>query len=154
MDQCHKLIMEAYIQVGGLSMAKALLEGPSQPPPDVSNNLPWCVCGKCRNMPTPEENVCCRSRACLTTIDTFETIVLNRDVLSVAIVHRADVYSEDPVYAPSNYRKAACRQWTLWRCGYLGRGNHRVIPACVVWAVRDKYPAPDGIYLGFKEYLC
>ena len=28
MDQCHKLIMEAYIQVGGLSMAKALLEGP------------------------------------------------------------------------------------------------------------------------------
>ena len=104
-------------------------------------------------MPTPEENVCCRSRACLTTIDTFETIVLNRDVLSVAIVHRADVYSKDPLYAPSIYRKAAYRQWTLWRCGYLGRGNRRVIPACVIWAMRDKYPAPDGIYLGFKEYL-
>ena len=98
MDQCHKLIMEAYIQVGGISLAKALLEGSSQPPPGASNNLPWCVCGKCRNMPTPEENVCCRSHTCLTTTDMFETIVLNRDVLSVAIVHQADVYSEDPVY--------------------------------------------------------
>ena len=103
-------------------------------------------------MPTPEENVCCRSRTCLTTTDVFETIVLNRDVLSVAIIHRADVYSEDPVYAPNDYRKAAYRQWTLWRCGYLGRGNRRVVPACVVWAVRDKYPALDGMYLGFKEY--
>ena len=37
----------------------------------------------------------------------LKQIVLNRDVLSVAIIHRADVYSEDPVYAPSNYRKAA-----------------------------------------------
>ena len=33
------------------------------------------------------ENVCCRSRTCLTTTDMFETIVLNRDVLSVAIIH-------------------------------------------------------------------
>ena len=112
MDQCHKLIMEAYIQVGGISLAKALLEGSSQPPPGASNNLPWCVCGKCRNMPTPEENVCCRSRICLTTTDMFETIVLNRDVLSVAIVHRADVYSEDPVCVPNDYHKAAYRQWT------------------------------------------
>ena len=131
--------MEAYIKVGGISLAKALLKDPSEPGPSEqsggNNNLPWCVCGRCRNMPTPEENVCCRSRACLTTTDMFETIVLNRDVLSVAIVHRADVYSEDPVYCPSAYRKAAYRQWTLWRCGYLGRGNHRVVPACVVWAV-------------------
>ena len=37
----------------------------------------------------------------------FETIVLNRDVLSLAIVHQTDVYSEDPVYIPSDYCKAA-----------------------------------------------
>ena len=86
MDRCHKLSMEGYIQVGGLLMAKLLLEGSSQPPPDVSNNLPWCIFGKCRNKPTPEENVCCKSRACLTITNIFKTSVLNRDVLSVTIV--------------------------------------------------------------------
>ena len=82
----------------------------------------------------------------------FETVVLNIDVLSLAIVHQADVYSEDPVYVPSDYCKAAYFQWTLWRCRYLGRGNHQVVSACAVWAVWDKYPSPYVIYLGFKEY--
>ena len=82
----------------------------------------------------------------------FETIVLNRDVLSLAIIHRADVYSEDPVYIPSDYYKAAYPQWTLWRCGYLGRGNCQVVSACAVWAVWDKYGSPDVIYLGIKGY--
>ena len=34
----------------------------------------------------------------------------------------------------------------------LGRGHQRVIPLCVVWAVRSCYPAMDGHYVGFKEY--
>ena len=65
-------------------------------------------------MPLPEENVCCRSNPCITTTESFDTIVVNREVLSVAIVHCSDVCSEDPEYAPSDYQKAAYRQWTLW----------------------------------------
>ena len=61
---------------------------------------------------------------------------------SVAIVYRSDVYSDDPEYGPNDYRKAAYRQRTLWRCGYLGRRNRKVMPSCVVWDVRTKYPAP------------
>ena len=56
---------------------------------------------------------------------------MNRDILSVAIVHHSDVYSEDPEYAPTDYRKAAYRQWTMWQCGYLGRRNRKVVPS--VW---------------------
>ena len=151
-SQCHKLIVEAYGHVGGVSLARALLQcGTAGNDPDPQDNLPWCICAKCRSMPLPEENVCCRSNPCITTTESFETIVVNRDVLSVAIVHRSDVYSEDPEYATSDYRKAAYRQWTMWRCGYLGRHKRKVVPSCVVLAVRTKYPAPDGCYLGFKE---
>ena len=78
--------------------------------------------------------------------------VLDTSVLSIAIVNRSDVFADDLEYSPASYRKAAYRQWILWQHGYLGRANRRVIPSCVVWAVRDRYPAPDGNYLGFKEY--
>lgn len=121
LEQCHKSILEAYGQVGGLNFAKVLIDqGPYELP--SNSNLPWCICGRCRIMPTSQENVCCRNRSCITT-DTFENIVLNRDILSVATVHRAHVYSDDTRYEPSDYHKAAYSQWTMWRCGYLGRVN-------------------------------
>ena len=36
--------------------------------------------------------------------------------------------------------------------GHLERNNRRVVPSCVVLSIRRKYPAPDGQYLGFREY--
>ncbi|KAK7119693.1 hypothetical protein R3I94_021501 [Phoxinus phoxinus] len=33
----------------------------------------------------------------------------------------------------------------------LGRGCCVVLPACVVQAIRQKYPAPDGQYCGHQE---
>jgi P2X purinoceptor 7 len=43
------------------------------------------------------------------------------------------------------------RQYILWRYKKLGRGNRRVCPSCVVLAIRQLYPAQDGIYMGFKR---
>ena len=60
-------------------------------------------------------------------------------VLSVAIHNRADIRADPIDYSPASYRKAAYRQFIL---GYLGRRNRRVVPSCVVLAIRPMYPSP------------
>ena len=97
-----------------MELAKALLQDPQDPGRSNNNALPWCICSKCREMATAEENVCCRKRPCLTTMGWFDSVVLNRDVLSVAIEARSDVFADDPEYTPASYRKAAYRQFVLW----------------------------------------
>lgn len=152
------MLKKTFSNSGGLNLLVSVMQGseplgndPSDPQPNSQQH--WCICGKCRSMPLEIENVCCKKHRCVTTMDFFESAVLDMTVLSISIVNRSDVFAEDPEYSPSSYRKAAYRQWILWNHGYLGRANRRVVPSCVVWAVRDRYPAPPGTsYLGFKEY--
>ena len=138
---------------GGVSLAKSILEadfGPEYPIP--GDRLTWCVCGICREMDTPIENVCCGVQQCVTNFQHFFNICLDHMVLTVAIHNRSAIRADPLDYSPASYRKAAYRQYILWAHGYLGRGNRRVVPSCVVVAIRRWYPSPTGIYLGFKEY--
>ena len=82
----------------------------------------------------------------------FHTNVLNIDILSITIVSRSDIRAESTDYTPASYRKTCYRQWIMWQHGFLGHGNRQVVPSCVEWAVRNKFPAPDGNYIGFKGY--
>ena len=118
------------------------------PAPQQSNSL-YCICGHCQMMEQPIENVCCRKQPCISTTEFFESVVLDANVLTVAIVNRNDIYADDDDFTPSSYQKAAYRQWILWHNGYMGRGNGQVMPSCIVWSVRSRYPAPDGLYLGY-----
>jgi len=153
LETCHHVMKKSYSSNGGLELLKSIVRSdPPQDHPQPSNLPHWCRCGNCRPMPLSTENVCCRKRPCVTTQEFFESAVLDMNVLSIAIVNRSDVFADDPDFSPSSYRKAAYRQWILRNHGYLGRGSRRVVPSCVVWAVRRHYPAPDGNYLGFKEY--
>ena len=81
----------------------------------------WCKCGRCRHMDNPVESVCCNMWMCVTTMETFHDVVLNRNVLSVCIIDRGDYMGEDPTYTPASYRKAAYWQYILYSHGYLGR---------------------------------
>ena len=47
-------------------------------------------------------------------------------------------------------RLVAYRQFIHWTYSRLGRGMRRVIPSCVVAAVRHEFPEADGVYTGFK----
>ena len=78
---------------------------PSPQPPDDQGNSSWCICGKCRPMDNPNENVCCRESCCVTTLAYFETGVLHTTVLS--IVNCSEIFV-DPEYTPASCRKAGC----------------------------------------------
>ncbi|XP_044168202.1 uncharacterized protein LOC122952227 [Acropora millepora] len=115
---------------GSLEFATNMLTGRSdlyQDPlsPEGAGNNPgaWCVCGVCREMPDEQENVCCRKKTCVTSYVMFKTVCLDREVLQLAIRARCDIRAEEPDYSTQSYRKAAYRQFTLWKYGKLGRGN-------------------------------
>ena len=116
----------------------------------TATDLAWCQCGVCQNMPTEDERKCCERKKCLTSYQKFKKICLDKDILEVCIKSTADFYAEEFDFSANSYRKAAYRQYILWKFGKLGYHNRRVIPECVVRMIRAAYPSPDGIYMGFK----
>ena len=140
---------------GGVSLAKSLLDAtPEQHPlhPSPTSGPDWCVCGNCRPMPSPTENICCRRRHCITQYDIFHLICLHPVVLRVAVRNNCDWRADPVVYSHTNFRKAGYRQYILWVYGRLGRGNRRVAPSCVVLRIRARYPSSDGTYLGCRDH--
>ena len=86
-----------------------------------------CDCSVCRPMPLDMENVCCKKRTCVTSYAMYQNICLDREVLTLAIRARFDILAEEPDYSTNSFRKAAYRQYCLWKYGKLGKGNRRVL---------------------------
>lgn len=136
---------------GSLDYAKNLLQFGGSALTETTNKPSWCTCGVCRQMPSAQENKCCKKIRCVTSFITFQNTCTDRDVLIMAIRARCDIRADDPDYSTNSFRKAAYRQYILWRYKKLGKGNRRVCPSCVVLAIRKLYPAADGVYMGFKN---
>ena len=131
-------------------------DAPSSPPPlPESNPNPWCTCGNCRPMPSLVENVCCKGsrETCIARVPEFSLLILEPMVLNMASNYRNDflgLSDEDEEDLNKSFRHSAYRQYTLWRHGYLGANNRKVIPSCCALAIREKFPSPHGIYTGYK----
>ena len=112
----------------------------------------WCNCGHCTIMPTQEENKCCSRvrRPCISRTNIFRQVVLDGNVLEIAMRYREDVLVLNNVRNNQSFRHAAYRQYVLWQHGRLGRGNRRVVPSCCVIAIRTRYPSPNGVYTGYR----
>lgn len=138
---------------GSLDFVNCLLEAEEDvdPEPNDGDGPEWCVCSAFLDMGTEVENKCCGKRVCVTSYELFWNICIDREILRLAIRAQCDIRAEEPDYSMNSFRKAAYRQFILWRHGKLGKGNRRVCPACVVRAVRFAYPAPDGVYMGFRR---
>lgn len=78
-----------------------------------------------------------KKRHCVTLSQRFYKLCLDPDILQVCILNRADTgIRNDP--NENSTRKAACRQFILDKCGYLGNGNRKVVPSCAVWKVKGR----------------
>ena len=126
--------------------------GNGAPDPDPDNTPEWCNCGQCMAMPTQEENKCCARtrRPCVSRQALFNQIVLDANILDIAMRYREDVLVLNNNRNNENFRHAAYRQFVLWQHGRLGRGNRRVVPSCCVLAIRSRYPSPNGVYTGYR----
>lgn len=123
--------------------------------PSPSGGAPlisWCVCGLCRPMPQAIENKCCQQRKCITTTARFAKLCLDSDVLELCIRNMSDIRNDREDNSTRAFRKAAYRQFVLAGHGYLGKGNRRVCPSCVVLKIRAQYPSVTGVYMGFRQH--
>uniref|UniRef100_A0A8C5H0J8 P2X purinoreceptor 7 intracellular domain-containing protein n=1 Tax=Gouania willdenowi TaxID=441366 RepID=A0A8C5H0J8_GOUWI len=109
------------------------------PGTQVSNQLSWCVCNNCRDMPTDVECKCCgqQPEACISILPHMAAYILQEGHLRLARE------------SSKQLRHAAYRQYVMWQYGALGRGNRVVIPSCVVWRIRDCFPDLLGHYTGY-----
>ena len=151
----EKLVLEiACTGKGSLNFIKNLVDSiknEDQQPDDDGDAPDWCSCKVCRPLPKEEENHCCGKRTCVTSYQMFAQCIINRDVLELAIKYHCDTRAEDFDFSTNTMRKAAYRQFTMWKYGRLGRGNRKPNPACVVRMIREAYPSPTNEYMGYKE---
>jgi hypothetical protein len=57
----------------------------------------------------------------------------------------------DESMANKSYRFAAYRTYARVKYGYLGKGNRKPLPLCVTNGIRDNFPDPQSVYVGFQS---
>ena len=122
------------------------------PEPTLESVPDWCTCGKCRPMPQEVENKCCRQMKCITLTSRFAKLCLDPDVLELCIRNRSDIRNDREDNSTRAFRKAGYRQFILARHGFLGKGNRRICPSCVVIKIRKQYPSVTGVYMGYRDH--
>lgn len=159
MDYIHSLLlMEDDLDEDGeatgasTSTKQTCVQAPDpEPGPSSDSRLPWCKCGICQVMPQEIENKCCGQRRCVTNHTLFQKLCLDPDDLQLAVRNRGDIRNDREDNSTWSFRKASYRQYVLDRYGYLGKGNRKVCPSCVLKTVRHHYPSQTGVYMGFRQ---
>ena len=120
---------------------------PHHPPP------PWCICGRCHHEEDPEDRICCRKKAKNHEHPHFFQLCLDHQTLELALINNCDWLNMPRIFNNAKFRNTAYRQYILWFYGKLGFRNRKRIPSCIKWAIREVYPEPSGVYMGYHEAL-
>lgn len=124
------------------------------PHPDLGQPS-WCVCQRCREMPTNIERKCCSQfpDTCVSSLPHMELYILDEGVLRLSRRIWNDISAiqdlPDPGEGNKHFRYAACRQNVVLHYVALGNERRLVIPSCCVWKIWECYPDPHGQYIGY-----
>ena len=81
----------------------------------------------------------------------MHTVVMNEDVIRAAINLDQNIAWEDTWdHHPKSLRHQAYRQFIYHVAGTTGLQRRLIVPSCIAWAIRNKWPDPDGVYTDFK----
>jgi len=122
-----------------------------------SSKPKWCKCGCCQETlrQKPIEKHCCRKLKgpCVVEDDDLQTVVLHAAVVQASINSQRLLLAQatHSGYENRSMRHQAYGQYIAHCVGAMGAGKRIVVPACVVAAIRNKWPAPDDFYTGFKK---
>ncbi|XP_078335853.1 P2X purinoceptor 7-like [Crassostrea virginica] len=151
--------------VNNESSSEEIKEEESTNQSSLPTDTKWCKCGNCIIMETTRECKCCvdipevssrlkenesSSICCIIQHPSFKVNCLNQHVLEVSyyeyIQDNGPLGNDEPIH--ELYRHLAYRRFArfIWKC--LGRHNRRILPSCVVTAVRQKFPSQQ--YCGFR----
>ncbi|KAK7087324.1 hypothetical protein V1264_005399 [Littorina saxatilis] len=134
----------------------------------VSDQRGWCQCGHCVVWEGQKrrEKMCCRSypeverklavgQTCITSHEgvqdncfsryTIESVVI---LLKQSLKKRWKEEFENKAEPHRTYRHVAYCNFVRWIWHTTGRKNRKILPACLVAAIRDRFPSQS--YTGFK----
>lgn len=129
-------------------------------------NKDWCKCSFCKIEIRDIDCLCCQEveaileesfegNECITLSKEFQTLCLETTVLKNVLVglheSKGDPLEDENEIKNRSLRFAAYKQFVWWVFHRLGKGNRRVLPSCVLWCIRKKFPEANGQYVRFKE---
>ena len=75
-----------------------------------------------------------------------QNMITNNDIVTAVANTYNDVTEGKKLHNNRGYRN-----YMMWKFGHLGKNNWVVIPRCVAWLIRKKWPLADGLYTDFKK---
>ncbi|KAL3876084.1 hypothetical protein ACJMK2_003691 [Sinanodonta woodiana] len=120
----------------------------------------WCSCQHCMTMQTRSESKCCKDMnivdgkmeeagiSCITEHDGFQANCLNEHVLETSYYEYLEEHEPNDQSIHELYRYIAYRRFVRWIFQRLGQKQRKILPSCVVKAIREKFPSQQ--YCGFK----
>ena len=120
-----------------------------------------CLCQHCLDVGVENHKLCCsreienlseqlKGEECITATDAFLVVCTNKYVLGTALGAWHHMNGQMMEICNKSYRFIAYRQYIWWQYGKLGRGVRKRIPTCVLWKIRQTFPAADGVYVPFS----